>query len=106
MTADEFRAALGVLDKGRPAHNIYEVEDAAAAIGPVRRAYWRIFMAVAICAFPPFYALLALAHAPTMAAKAAAMMSPGWLLSVRAFRDRCMPVRGLRSDEILRAAIK
>ena len=106
MTADEFRAALHVLDEGRPAHNIYEMEDAAAAIEPVKRAYWRIFILVAIGAVIPFSALLTFAHAPTVMATAGSMMLPVWLLSVRAFRDKFMPVRGLQSDEILRASMK
>jgi hypothetical protein len=106
MTGDEFRAALRILDEGRPAHDIYEIEDAGAAIEPVKRAYWRISMLVWAGAGIPLSALGALAHAPTFMATAAAMMLPALLFSARAFRDRVMPVRGLRSDEILRAAMK
>jgi hypothetical protein len=106
MTAEEFRTALRVLDEGRGAHNIYEIEDAGAAIEPVKRAYWRISILAWIGAGIPLSALLTFAHAPTFMATAAAMMLPAWLFSARAFRDKFMPVGGLKSDEILRAAMK
>ncbi len=106
MTSDEFRTAVCVLDEGRGAHNIYDIEDAGAAIGPVKRAYWRISMLVWVGAGIPLSALFTFAHAPTFVATAAAMMLPAPLFSARAFRDEFMPVRGLRSDKILRAAMK
>jgi hypothetical protein len=106
MTGDEFRAALRVLDEGRPAHDIYEIDDASAAIEPVTRAYWRIIMLVWVGAGIPLSALFSFAHAPTFTATAAVMMLPAQLFSAGAFRDKFMPVRGLRSDEILRAAMK
>jgi anti-sigma factor RsiW len=105
MTADEFRTALRILHEGRPSHTIYEVEDAVAMIAPVRRALWRMFAAVILVAIIPLSAMFSLMHAPT-AASTVVMMLPIGLLSLRAFRDWAMPVRGLNSDEIIRAAMK
>lgn len=106
MTADELRTALRVLKAGRPAHNIYEIEDAAAAIEPFKRAYWRMHVSVMMVATILVLAIIGLTHAPTWLAAPIAMMSPNWLISVRAFRDKLLPVRGLGSAEILRAAMQ
>lgn len=106
MTADEFRAALRVLDEGRASHNIYEFEDAAAMIAPVKRAYWRVWFAVALIAIVPVSLALALVHAPSLTSTMVVFLLPSCLLSLRWFRDKFMPVRGLAHDDIVRASVK
>ena len=106
MTADDFRAALRILDEGRASHNIYEFEDAAALIAPVKRAYWRVYFALALIAIVPVTLALALVRAPPGISTAIVFLLPSCLLYLRWFRDKFMPVRGLGHDEIVRASLK
>jgi len=105
MTADEFRTALRVLEEGRAAHNIYEFEDAAAMVAPVKRAYWRVIVAATLIAIVPVSLALALLRAPGTSVMIVFLL-PTCLFYLRSFRDRFMPVTGLGHDEIIRASLK
>jgi hypothetical protein len=49
MTRAEFLGAARVLEEGRPAHSLYAIEDAKAAMKPIARYYWRQASVVAFC---------------------------------------------------------
>lgn len=50
MSAEDFHRAREVLETGRPTYNLYQIEDARAALAPIKKGYARLTIVVVVFA--------------------------------------------------------
>jgi hypothetical protein len=96
---------MRVLDEGRPDHTICEIEDASAAIRPIKDAYWRMTLTALAIGMAIFIGSQFL-QTPYWAGYLLAAAVAGGLLSTQAFRNLFVRVPGISYAELARVALK
>jgi len=112
MSAEDFHRAKEVLEAGRTAYNLYLIEDARAALAPIKKGYARLTIVFVVFALSIGFAArigvrIVFGDEPawlSITAIPAAMLLAFALMHAPAIRERILPVHGVKLSDIQKAS--